>query len=269
MLIVLIAYLVLGAAAGLLAGLFGIGGGLIIVPVLVFGFELQGVNSEVATHLAVGTSLATIIFTSVSSVKSHHDKQAVVWSLFKPMALGLTVGAVLGAMTAAQMQGAWLRFLIGIFAIVIGLQMALALKPKPGRDVPGRVGLVGIGAGIGWASAIFGIGGGSLSVPFLTWCNVRMQQAVGTSAAGGLPIALMGTGTNIHEGWGDPLLPDWSLGFIYVPAVIGIVLASVPFARVGARLAHNLQADVLKRYFSLLLFLVGSRFLYQSWGQIF
>lgn len=267
--LVLLAYLILGAAAGTLAGLFGIGGGLIIVPALVFSFELQGVSAEVATHLAVGTSLATIIFTSISSIKSHHEKQAVLWPVFRPMALGLLIGAMLGAMTAAQLQGAWLRFLIGVFAIVIGVQMALALKPKPGRDVPGNAGLAATGAGIGWASAIFGIGGGSLSVPFLTWCNVRMQQAVGTSAACGLPIAVMGAATNMSEGWQNPLLPNWSLGFVYLPALLGIAVLSVPFAKLGARLAHNLNANTLKRGFSILLFLVGGRFLFQSAPLLF
>ena len=269
MLILLLAYLLLGAAAGLLAGLFGIGGGLIIVPALVFGFEAQGVSGEVAVHLAVGTSLATIVFTSVSSVKSHHDKRAVLWPLFRPMAVGLLAGALLGAMTAAQMNGVWLRLLIGLFAILIGVQMALGLRPRPGREVPGQAGLVATGTAIGWASAIFGIGGGSLTVPFLTWCNVRMQEAVGTSAACGLPIALMGAMGNVWQGSGEPLSPAWSLGYLYVPALLGIVLTSVPFAKVGARLAHNLPGDKLRRWFSVLLFVVGGRFFLQSWGQIF
>lgn len=265
---VLLAYLALGAAAGVLAGLFGIGGGLIIVPALVFGFEWQGVDAEVATHLAVGTSLATIVFTSISSIRSHHAKGAVLWPLFVPMTVGLILGAMLGALTAAQMHGAWLRLVIGVFAILVGVQMALALKPKPGRAVPGAQGLVAVGGGIGWASAIFGIGGGSLSVPFLTWCNVRMQQAVGTSAAFGLPIAVGGALTNLWAGWDHPALPDWSVGYVYLPALVGIVVMSVPCAILGARLAHRLPADVLKRGFSVLLFLVGGRFLVQASSQL-
>lgn len=264
----LLGYLVLGAAAGTLAGLFGIGGGLIIVPALVLSFEWQSVSPEVATHLAVGTSLATIVFTSVSSIRSHHLKGAVDWMVFRPMALGLMLGAILGGMTAASMAGAWLRLVIGVFAILIGVQMALALKPKPGRALPAAPGLVATGGGIGWASAIFGIGGGSLSVPFLTWCNVRMQQAVGTSAACGLPIAIMGACTYAVEGWSHADLPAWSVGFVYLPAWLGIIVMSVPFARLGARLAHRLPGDVLKRCFSVLLFLVGARFLFQAWGEL-
>ena len=266
---VLIAYLALGACAGLLAGLFGIGGGLIIVPALILSFDFGGVSSEIATHLAVGTSLATIVATSVSSVRTHHLHGAVLWQLFRPVAVGLVAGSVIGVWTAASLQGPMLRLVIGCFAIIIGIQMALAIKPKPQRQLPDAGGLVLAGSGIGWASAIFGIGGGSLSVPYLTWCNVRMQQAVATSAAFGLPIAVAGALTNIVEGWGHPALPGGSLGFVYLPAFAGIVLCSVPMARVGARLAHKLPATTLKRAFSLLLFVIGARFIWQSLPEVF
>ncbi|OZG71967.1 hypothetical protein BTA51_18355 [Hahella sp. CCB-MM4] len=265
---VFVAYMVLGALAGVLAGLFGIGGGLVIVPVLIFSFDILKVDPSVATHLAVGTSLGTIVFTSLSSIKTHHDKQAVLWSVFKPMAIGLVVGSMVGVFTAGMLSGMVLRLIIGIFAVVIGIKMALAIQPKPHRELPGNGMLTAVGGGIGWASAIFGIGGGSLSVPYLTWCNVRMQQAVGTSAACGFPIAVMGALTNIYEGYGESVLPDWSLGFIYLPALVGIVLTSVPFARLGARLAHKLPSTTLKRIFSILLFIVGGRFLYQAWGAL-
>ncbi len=258
------AYMLLGAIAGVLAGLFGIGGGLVIVPALVFSFDYQGISTEVATHMAVGTSLATIVFTSLSSIRAHHRKQAVQWHLFKPLALGLAVGSVLGAFTAGMMPGMMLRLVIGIFAIVIGIQMALALKPKPTRQLPDSGVLVGVGGGIGWASAIFGIGGGSLTVPYLTWNNVNMQQAVGTSAACGLPIAIMGALVNINEGMNAEAVPEWSLGFIFLPAFLGIVVTSVPCARLGAILAHNLPATALKRLFSVLLFMVGTRFIWQA-----
>jgi len=261
-------YMLLGACAGTLAGLFGIGGGLIIVPVLIFSFDLLKVDPTVATHLAVGTSLATIIFTSVSSIKAHHNKQGVIWPVFRPLSVGLLVGAIFGVLTAGLLSGMVLRLIIGFFAIVIGIQMALALQPTPDRNLPGAPGLVAVGGGIGWASAIFGIGGGSLSVPYLTWCNVRMQQAVGTSAACGFPIAVTGALTNVWEGWNVETLPQWSLGYIYLPATVGIVLTSMPFARLGAKLAHRLPTKILKRIFSVLLFVVGGRFLYQSLGAM-
>lgn len=261
LLVLFAVYLLLGAFAGVLAGLFGIGGGLIIVPVLIFSFGLQGISTEVAAHLAVGTSLATIVFTSISSIRSHHQRGAVRWDIFRPMMVGIAVGAVLGAWTASLLSGAALELIIGVFVILVGLKMLLGVDPKESRPLPGKTGLGSAGGVIGWASAIFGIGGGTLTVPYLSWCSVRMQQAVATSAACGLPIAIAGALANIGTGWGQPALPDYSVGFIFVPALLGIVLTSVPFARVGAMLAHRLDARLLRRLFALLLLVVGARFL--------
>jgi uncharacterized membrane protein YfcA len=254
-------YLALGAFAGTLAGLFGIGGGLVIVPVLIFSFGLQGVSGDIAAHLAVGTSLATIVFTSISSIRSHHLHDAVRWDIVRAMAVGIVIGAVLGAVTASMISGAALELLIGVFVILVALKMLFDVSPKPGRDVPGSVGLGLAGTGIGWASAIFGIGGGTLTVPFLSWCNLRMQNAVGTSAACGFPIAFAGALANMSTGWAHPELPSLSVGFVYLPAFAGIVLTSVLFARVGANLAHRLDARLLKKVFALFLILVGLRFL--------
>ena len=257
----LLLYLVLGACAGVLAGLFGVGGGLIIVPVLVFSFAAQGFAPEVLTHLAVGTSLATIIFTSINAVLEHQRKGAVRWQFVRWMTVGILLGAGVGALTAAAIQGPLLQKIIGVFALVISVQMALELKPKAGAAVPGPLGLSMAGAVIGWASAIFGIGGGSLSVPFLTWRSVPMQQAVATSSACGLPIAAASALSFIVVGWHNPLVPEWSLGFVYLPAVAGIAFTSMFFARFGARLAHKLSPRLLKRLFALLLFSVGLSFL--------
>jgi len=254
-------YMVLGAFAGTLAGLFGIGGGLIIVPVLIFSFGAQGFSLEIAAHMAVGTSLATIVFTSLSSIRSHYGHGAIRWDVFRPMAFGIVAGALIGAWTAALLSGAMLELIIGVFVILVGLKMLFEVNPSPSRNVAGKVGLAGAGAGIGWASAIFGIGGGTLTVPYLSWSNVRMQQAVGTSAACGLPIAVAGAVGNVWTGWSEPALPEYSFGYIYLPALIGIILTSVLFARVGANLAHRLNAKVLKRVFAILLLLVGLRFL--------
>jgi len=254
-------YLALGAFAGTLAGLFGIGGGLVIVPVLIFSFGLQGFSPEIAAHMAVGTSLATIVFTSISSIRSHQKHSAIRWDIFRPMAVGIVAGALLGAWTASLISGPVLELIIGIFVILVGIKMLLDVNPSPGRNVPGNKSLGAAGAGVGWASAIFGIGGGTLTVPYLSWCNVRMQQAVGTSAACGLPIAIAGALGNAWTGWYVPALPEYSLGFIYLPALIGIIITSVLFARVGANLAHRLNAKVLKRVFAILLLLVGLRFL--------
>ncbi len=254
-------YLLLGACAGVLAGLFGVGGGIIIVPVLVFSFTAQGFDPQVLTHLAVGTSLATIIFTSVNAVREHHRRGAVRWSIFVWMTAGILIGAGFGALTAEAISGPHLQKIIGVFALLVAVQLALEVKPKAIRTVPGKVGLTMAGTFIGWASAIFGIGGGSLTVPFLTWRSVPMQQAVATSSACGLPIAVASALSFMILGWHDPLLPAHSLGFVYLPALLGIALTSMVFARFGARLAHRLSPRLLRRLFAGLLFCVGINFL--------
>ena len=258
---VLLIYLMVGAVAGLLAGLFGIGGGMIIVPALVLAFEAQQVSSDVLTHLAVGTSLATIVFTSISSIRTHNQKGAVDWPTFKRISVGIVIGSALGVATADQISGQHLQKIIGCFALFAAVQMAFQLSPKPSRALPGSKGLGVVGSFIGWASAIFGIGGGTLSVPFLTWCNVKVQQAVGTAAAIGFPIAIIAALTNIVVGWNEPDLPQWTTGYIYWPAFIGIVCTSVFFAQKGAKLAHKLPPLVLKRTFACVLVVVGLRFL--------
>jgi len=254
-------YLVLGGFAGTLAGLFGVGGGMIIVPVLVYSFALQGIAPDVLTHMAVGTSLATIVFTSINAIRAHHAKRAVRWRLFVWLTAGIVLGTVLGALTAAQISGPMLQKIIGVFAICVAIQMAFKLQPKAALTEPGKPSLGIAGGVIGWASALFGIGGGSLTVPFLVWRSVPMQQAVATSSACGLPIALAGAISFVFTGWDETGLPSWSLGYVYLPALIGIASTSMLFAGFGARLAHRLSQDLLKRLFALLLLCVGINFL--------
>ena len=261
MLMTLFMYLLLGAFAGLAAGLFGIGGGLLIVPVLVFSFELQGESATVLTHMAVATSLATICFTSISSIRAHQKRGAVAWPLFKPLAVGILFGALIGVNTAVMLPGHVLQIALGVFVILVAAQMAFNLQPPQGPEAPGKKELVFSGGVIGWASSIFGIGGGTLTVPYLSWRRQEMRVAVATSAACGLPIALMGAATNIWVGWDHPDLPAWSLGYVYLPAFAGIIISSTPFAKLGARLAHSMPQTVLKKCFAVFLLLVGLRFL--------
>ncbi len=258
---VILLYLILGAFAGTIAGLFGIGGGLIIVPVLIYSFEVQGFSPEALTHLAVGTSLATIVITSLSSVKTHHSKGAVQWPVFLFLAMGILWGSWLGVYTATQMSGLLLQKLIGVFAVLVAIKMWFGFKSREGTSIPPKPLLVFAGGIIGWVSSIFGIGGGTLSVPFMRRCNLTMTQAVGTSSACGLPIALMGAVANIFFGQGNELLPTLATGYVYWPAFLGIVLTSVLFARFGALMAHRLPADKLQKFFAILLFVVGSEFL--------
>ncbi|WP_444891266.1 sulfite exporter TauE/SafE family protein [Microbulbifer sp. DLAB2-AA] len=269
----LLIYLLLGAVAGTAAGLLGIGGGLIIVPALVLIFSATGISPEVLTHMAVGTSLATIVVTSISSVWAHNAKGGVDWHLFWVMTPGILVGSWLGGVTADLLPGAWLQLLIGVFAIIMAVRMGMsglrtASQKESDTHLPGSLPLICSGGVIGWLAAIFGIGGGALVVPYLSYFAVKMQRAVGTSAAFGLPIAISGSLSFVVQGWGNKLLPSWSSGYIYWPAFLGIVLTSVLFAKLGANLAHKISSKRLKLCFALLLCIIGIRFIWQNFNLL-
>ncbi len=257
----LLSYLLLGSVAGVLAGLLGVGGGLVIVPALAWLFFRAGLEPGVIMHLAIGTSLATIVFTSLSSVWAHHRRGAVLWDAFFRLAPGIMFGALLGAVLADRLPSDTLRWIFGWFELAVALQMGLNLKPVPHRNLPGDWGMAGAGSVIGLISAVVGIGGGTVTVPFLQWCNVTMRQAVATSAACGLPIAIAGAIGFVALGWDASALPSWSSGYLYWPALAGIVVASTAFAPLGARLAHRLPAAMLKRFFALFLAFLGLRML--------
>ncbi|HEX6591281.1 MAG TPA: sulfite exporter TauE/SafE family protein [Moraxellaceae bacterium] len=260
-------YLATGALAGLLGGLLGVGGGLIVVPVLVFLFQAQHFPATVLTQMAVATSLATIIFTSISAIRAHHERGAVRWELVRRIAPGIVLGTLLGAEIAHGLEGRVLQLIIGSFALLVGLQMLTGWQPgrrrkNAGENLPGPAGLATGGGVIGMASALFGIGGGSMTVPWLSHAGLRMQEAVATSSACGLAIALSGAAGFIFTGLRATGLPEHSLGYVYLPAFLGISLASLLFARLGATLAHRLPAATLKRIFALLLLLIGSQFIF-------
>lgn len=244
-----------------MAGLLGVGGGLVIVPVLVWLFRKLGMDESVVMHLAVGTSLATIVMTSISSVRSHHKRGAVLWALFRQLTPGIVVGALLGAAIAEQLDTLWLQRVFGIFAILVSFQMAFSSKVQPHRQLPGRAGMSAAGGVIGSISSVVGIGGGSMTVPFLSWNNVPMVNAVATSSACGLPIAVAGALGFLISGWGNAALPAGSSGYLYWPAIGGIVVTSFLLAPLGASLAHQLPVKTLKKIFAALLFVIGIRLL--------
>ncbi|VFQ43753.1 sulfite exporter TauE/SafE family protein [Desulfoluna butyratoxydans] len=254
-------YAVVGAIAGVLAGLLGIGGGLVIVPMLVFSFTLQHIPQELMMHLALGTSLASIIFTSVSSFRAHHKRGAVRWDVFKRITPGIIVGTLAGSCVASTLPTHILKGIFVAFLYYVATQMILGKKPAASRQLPRTAGIFGAGGVIGSFSSLVGIGGGTLSVPFLTWCNIPVHHAIGTSSAIGLPIALAGAFGYILNGLGTPDLPDLSLGFVYLPALFGTICFSVLTAPVGAKLAHSLPVDKLKRIFAILLYVVATRML--------
>lgn len=254
-------YVTTGIFAGFLAGLLGVGGGLVIVPVLAFIFAAQGFPAAQIMHLALGTSLASIMFTSISSLRAHHAHGAVKWRVVRGITPGIVAGTLGGTVVAAQLSTTFLKVFFVVFLYYVATQMILNIKPKPSRELPGTVGMFGAGSVIGAVSSLVGIGGGTLSVPFMTWCNVRLHQAIGTSAAIGFPIAAAGAAGYMANGWALVTLPAYSMGFVYLPALAGLVVSSVLTAPFGARLAHRLPVARLKKFFALLLYALGTRML--------
>lgn len=252
-------YVGLGLVVGFVAGLLGVGGGLIIVPVLIMLLHANDLAAGMEPQLALGTSLASILFTSLSSVRAHHRHGAVVWPLVRRIAPGILLGTLAGAVLAAQMSSTVLKLFFVTFLFYAAAQMWLDFKPAPHRGLPGRAGTTLAGGVIGAVSSWVGIGGGTLSVPFMLWHNVPLHRAIATSAAIGFPIAIAGAAGYVLGGWDVSGLPAGSLGFVYLPALAGIVVGSVLTAPLGARTAHRLPVRPLKRIFALLLVTLALR----------
>ena len=260
----ILAFLALGAAVGFAAGLLGVGGGLLLVPFFTFLFTLKGVPRELVVHMAIATSLATIMFTSISSVLAHHQRDAVSWHIVKVLAPGILIGSWIGPWIGKQLNSAALAMFFAVFVAISATQMLLDKKPAASRDLPRALGMFAAGGVIGILSGLVGAGGGFVSVPFMTWCNVKIHNAVATSAALGFPIALAGTFSNIYYGMNTTDLPPGSLGFVYLPALLVVSLASVFTAPFGARTAHGLPVKSLQKVFALTLFALGGYMLYKA-----
>lgn len=247
------AYLTLGATVGLFSGLFGIGGGTILVPVLLFLFEAQNFPAAHAMHLALGTSMATILFTSIASMRKHHQHGAVNWHVVRSITPGILLGAALGALSAATISPRGLGIFFALFVYFAAAQILLDMRPHASRQLPGRVGLTAVGSFTGWISSLVSIGGGTVVVPFLLWCNVPLRNAIGTSAAIGFPVAVGGTLGYIVAGMSLSTLPALSWGFVYLTALLWVALGSVITAPIGAKAAHRMNAGWLRKLFALLL----------------
>lgn len=256
-LLLLTAYPAIGCFTGVLAGLLGVGGGLVIVPFLAVLFAQQGIAVEHVMQMAVGSSLATIVFTSASSTLAHHRHNAVRWPIFIQLSMGILVGGWFGGTLAVWLGGVLLALLFGVFELLVSAQMAFGRSPPAGRAVPGALRNAAAGAFIGVLSALLGIGGGTMTVPWLSWHNLDIRQAVATSAACGFPIALVGAAGFVLAGWGRENLPAGSTGYVYWPAVAGISIGSVVCAPLGARLAHRIDQQLLKRLFAVFLAVLG------------
>jgi uncharacterized membrane protein YfcA len=258
----LVAFLALGAVVGFMAGLLGIGGGGIMVPILTTLFVGQGFAAEQVVHLALGTSMAAIVPTSLSSLLAHHRKGAVIWEVVRKITPGILFGTFAATFLAAWLSTRSLAIFFALFMAYVAVQMWLGIKPKPHREIPDWGGLSAAGMGIGGISALVAIGGGTLSVPFLMWCNVNIRHAIATSSAIGFPIALAGTLGYVSNGWGVTGLPEHTFGFVYWPAVLLIAAVSFFTTSLGANLAHSLPVATLKKVFAVLLVLLSVKMLH-------
>ncbi len=257
--------LALGTVAGFLAGLLGVGGGMMMVPAITWMLASRGVPSGLAVKMAVATSMATILFTSLSSVRAHAKLSAVRWDIVRALVPGLLLGGLLaGAGAFAVLKGQGLALAFSVFIGYTALQMLLDRKPSPSRALPGTAGMVGVGTGIGFISALVGAGGAFMSVPFMTWCNVPPRHAVGTSAAVGFPVAAASVAGYLVSGWGlAPALPG-AVGYLFLPALLIIAIASVTMAPLGARVAQRIDTKLLKRLFAILLFALAGTMLQRA-----
>ncbi len=255
----------LGICTGFLAGLLGIGGGMIMVPFLTILLSNKGVSADLAVKMAIATSMATIIFTSISSVRAHHKRGAVRWDLVKGLAPGIVLGSAIASVGVfAMLKGASLAIFFGLFVGFSATQMFLDKKPAPSRQMPGFSGQLAAGGVIGFLSGLVGAGGGFISVPFMAWCNIAIHNAVATSAALGFPIAVANVAGYVVSGLNVENLPTGSFGYIWVPALMVIAACSFFMAPLGAKAAHSLPVKKLKRIFASILYLLAAYMFYKG-----
>jgi len=256
---------VLGVCTGFLAGLLGIGGGMLMVPFITIIMGQRGVPADLAVKMAIATSMATIIFTSISSVRAHHKRGAVRWDIVQRLAPGIVVGSLFGSLGVfALIKGTALAIFFALFVGFSATQMFLDKKPKPTRQMPGTGGQFAAGGAIGFISGLVGAGGGFISVPFMTWCNVAIHSAVATSAALGFPIAVANVTGYIFSGFSVQGLPPASFGYIWLPALVVIAVCSFFTAPLGAKAAHNLPVKKLKRVFASILYVLAAYMLWKG-----
>lgn len=255
-------FLALGLVAGLLAGMLGIGGGVVIVPALIWIFQTEGLSGEIVPHLAIGTSLATIVFTSLSAIRAQQKRGAIDWSVVRLLAPATLLGGFASGYLAGYVPAATLKGLFATFLLFVGTQFVLDWKPAAHWRLPGRAGLWSTGLGIGALSALLGIGGGNITVPFLHACNMELKRAIAISTALGFPIALFGAAGFLITGLGNATLPAGSVGYVSLPALAAVAGVSMLSAPAGVRLSHALPVKKLKRIFGVLVLLISLRMLW-------
>lgn len=256
------AYLLLGAVTGFFAGLLGIGGGLIMVPVLLNLFGAQSFPAGHIMHFALGTAMAAIVPTSIASWRTHYAQGTVNRAIVNSMVPGILAGTFAGATLSSQLSGQLLVAILVIALFGAATRMLFDALPVPGWQIPGRAGLLAAGGMIGMVSGLVAIGGGLLTVPFLVMCHVRLHHAIGTAAAIGFPVALAGTAGYVVNGILQlPASPEYSLGYVYLPALMGVAMTSMLTAPLGAKLAHRSPVALLRKVFAVVLYVSGIRLL--------
>jgi uncharacterized membrane protein YfcA len=257
----ILVYVAIGAFIGFFAGMLGMGGGGIQVPLTTMAFAAQGFPREHMLHVALGTAMATIIFTSLSSLRAHNRHGAVNWGVLRRMIPGIIAGTGLGTLLARHIPTFPLAVIFVAFVLYMASSMLFNWKAKPTRHLPGPMGLFIAGTVIGVCSALAAMGGATLTIPFLVFCNVPFHMAIGTASAVGLPIAVVGSIGYLVNGWEVVGLPAHSVGYIYVPALIGFIVGSIVLAPIGARLAHRTSERSLKRIFAIVIGALGLKML--------
>ena len=255
--------LLAGCAAGLIAGLFGVGGGIVVIPVTLWVLDLQGIPVDYMQHLAIGTSFSVMMFTTFMSSWGHYRKKAIRWDILKPMIPGIIIGSIGGSLLASHIPSKGLQYLFIVFAYGVALKTLIGFKPKSSRSLPGTPGILGVGALIGSVSSLLGIGGGVFNVPFMLSCRVPVKQAIGTSAALSWGIALTGTISYLISGLQVENLPEGTLGFCYLPIALILIVTTSIFAPMGVKLAHRLSSERLQIVFGLLLLAVTTQILFK------
>jgi uncharacterized protein len=257
-----IVYLLMGLFVGFFAGLLGIGGGLILVTLMVYVFTLQGFPADRLLHLALGTSITSIVFTSISSLRAHHKHGAVRWDILRIAVPGLVVGTLLGTVVADHLKSKYLAIFFVVFVYYSAVRMFANVKPKPTRQLPGKAGMTAAAVVVGIISSLVGVGGGVMTIPLMSHCNVPMRQAIGTSAALGLPIAIAGTVGFMATGLGKDHLPALSVGYVYLPALAGIVIGTFITVPWGAKMTHRMPVTTLTKIFAVIMFVLATRMLW-------
>jgi uncharacterized membrane protein YfcA len=251
--------LLCGGVAGFLAGLLGIGGGMILVPFMILVFNNLHFDQSVIVHMAIATGMATILFTTTSAIWAHHKHGSIDWRLVASLSPGLVVGSLIGGSEIFEaLNTSWLSLFFAIFIVYTSIQMILNKKPSAGRELPGPLGLFSFGTFTGALASLVGAGGAFITVPFMLWCNVKPHTAMASSSGLGFPIAAAATIGYMYGSWGHPNLPAGSLGFVYIPAVACIVAISIFTAPLGAKMARKLNIAQLKRIFGVMLFFLAA-----------